>query len=119
MRTKPFLPANPIPQPPKQAVRGDVPVHPDYGTYLIPALIYTDEPIAEPCAKPQRPTAPEGSYGFGRPVDPADPNGRLLIQWPTTVPAGTICRNPANGRNYKLVVRGYGSFTAKWWEPVP
>ena len=109
----------PRPVPPMRAVPGEVRVHPDYGTYLIPALIYTDEPIAAPCEPPKREIAPDGAYGFGDPVDPANPAGRLLIKWPTTVPAGSIRQNPENGRDYKLVVHSYGSFTAKWWEPVP
>ena len=110
--------ANPIPQPPMRAVQGEVRVHPDYGTYLIPALIYTDEPIAAPCEAPRREIAPDGAYGFGEPVDPRNPNDNLLITWPTTVPADSIRENPVNGRKYRLVVWVYGSFSAKWWEPV-
>ena len=110
--------AYPRPVPPMRAVQGEVRVHPDYGTYLIPALIYTDEPIAAPCEVPKRDIAPDGAYGFGDPVDPRNPNGNLLIAWPTTIPADSIRQNPENGRDYKLVVWVYGSFTAKWWEPA-
>jgi len=110
--------AYPRPVPPMRAVQGEVRVHPDYGTYLIPALIYTDEPIAAPCEVPKRDIAPDGAYGFGDPVDPRNPNGNLLIAWPTTIPADSIRQNPENGRDYKLVVWVYGSFTAKWWAPV-
>jgi len=110
--------AYPIPVAPNQAVRGEVPVSPAHGTYMIPFVVFTAEPIAPPCVKPKRDIAPEGVYGFGPPVDPDNPGGSLLIKWPTTIPAGSIRDNPANGRKYKLVFRTYGSFTAKWWEPV-
>ena len=110
--------AYPIPVPPNQAVRGEVQVHPDSGTYMIPFVVFGDEPIAPPCAKPKREVAPDGVYGFGLPVDPANPGGSLLIKWPTTLPVGSVRENPENGRQYKLVFRTYGSFTAKWWEPV-
>ena len=110
--------AYPIPVPPNQAVRGEIKVAPEYGTYLIPFVVFTAEPIAPPCAKPKRDVAPEGVFGFGPPVDPGNPGGALLIKWPTTLPVGSVRQNPENGRNYKLVFRTYGSFTAKWWEPV-
>jgi len=108
----------PIPVPPHQAVRGEVQVAPAYGDYMIPFVVFTAEPIAPPCAKPKRDVAADGTFGFGLPVDPANPGGSLLIKWPTTLPAGSIRENPENGRQYKLVFRTYGSFTAKWWEPV-
>jgi len=110
--------AYPIPVPPNQAVRGEVKVAPEHGTYMIPFVVFTSEPIAAPCEKPKREIAPDGVYGFGEPVDPSQPGGRLLIKWPTTIPAGSVRQNPANGKNYRLVVQAYGGFTAKWWEPV-
>ena len=110
--------AYPIPVPPNQAVRGEVQVAPAHGDYMIPFVVFTAEPIAAPCEKPKREVAPDGVYGFGEPVDPSQPGGRLLIKWPTTIPAGSVRQNPANGKNYKLVFRTYGGFTAKWWEPA-
>ena len=110
--------AYPIPVPPNQAVRGEVKVDAAYGTYMIPFVIFTNEPISGPCVKPQREVAPDGVYGFGPPIDPGNPGGSLLTKWPTTIPSGSIRDNPENGRKYKLVFRTYGSFTAKWWEPV-
>ena len=110
--------AYPIPVPPNQALRGEVQVHPDYGSYMIPFVVFGDEPIAPPCVKPKREVAPDGVYGFGLPVDPTNPAGSLLIKWPTTLPAGSVRQNPENGRNYKLISRIYGSFTTKWWEPT-
>ena len=109
---------HPIPIPPNRAVRGEILVDPRMGTYKIPFVVFEDEPIADPCARPTRPVAPEGSYGFGPPVDPSQPLGNLLIKWPTTVPAGTIRQNTATGRNYRLVIRVYGTFKTQWWEPV-
>lgn len=110
--------AYPIPVPPNQAVRGEVQVAPAYGNYMIPFVVFTAEPIAPPCAKPTREVAPDGVYGFGPPVDPSNPSGSLLTKWPTTIEAGSVRQNPENGRQYKLVFRTYGSFTAKWWEPA-
>ncbi|HET6456555.1 MAG TPA: hypothetical protein VFI02_19305 [Armatimonadota bacterium] len=109
---------HPIPVPPNRAVRGEVRVDPSYGTYTIPFVVFEDEPIAAPCERPSRPVAPEGAYGFGPPVDVSEPFGNLLIRWPTTIAAGSIRQNPENGRNYRLVVKTYGSFKAQWWEPV-
>jgi len=109
---------HPIPVPPNRVVRGEVPVDPRMGTYLIPFPVVTSVPIAAACEKPSRPVDPEDSYGFGPPVDSANPGGNLLIRHPTNIAAGSIRQNPENGRNYRLVVRSYGNFVAKWWEPV-